>query len=411
DLVGFQRRLPQPLEEVGRRDLPPAGGGDRLHLRVERQCDGRILPGGIGVRDRPAERSAATDLEVSDVRRRPGQQRHRRAHLVVGAAGGIGGAGADRQRAVAALDALELVEPRDVDQVVEERQPQIQHRDQALPAGEHLGLIAELGEQLRRLGQVGRPVVGERCGFHAAPPERRPNTQPSASPTASPAATGATRLAIGTATSASMFTEASAAGAWVGAATGAGCTAGSSAEPCGAGAVVCCDSTSASSRSANWPISLPATSASTPRPNWAALPEMVRSVVRMHSVLSPSSLSSAVTTAAALPWPRVSLPLALITARRAAVSFCSKLALPLYCTVIGPTFTLTWPVKSSPSTLSSVAPGMQGAMRSTSVSTSQACSAGTGTRNLLISSTSGPYWWLVRSVRRSWRGWPAVWSP
>ena len=47
------------------------------------------------------------------------------------------------------------------------------------------------------------------------------------------------------------------------------------------------------------------------------LPETVRSVVSTHEVLSPSSFGFAVTSAAALPCPRVSLAPALMTARRA----------------------------------------------------------------------------------------------
>ena len=80
---------------------------------------------------------------------------------------------------------------------------------------------------------------------------------------------------------------------------------------------------------ANCAIRLPATSASTPRPNCAALPEIVRSVVMTTLVASPSSLSWAVTMAAAVPLPRVSLPLALSTMRWAAASFSWKDASPL----------------------------------------------------------------------------------
>ena len=48
---------------------------------------------------------------------------------------------------------------------------------------------------------------------------------------------------------------------------------------------------------------------------------------------------------------------------------------------MGPTLTLTLPSIVSPSNDSTVAPGMQGAMRSTSSRTSHAWPTGTGTEN------------------------------
>ena len=54
-------------------------------------------------------------------------------------------------------------------------------------------------------------------------------------------------------------------------------------------------STSRSRLSTNWPSSLLDTSARTPRPNWATLPVMVRSVTTVTRVPSPSGTSVAVT--------------------------------------------------------------------------------------------------------------------
>ncbi len=67
-----------------------------------------------------------------------------------------------------------------------------------------------------------------------------------------------------------------------------------------------------------------------PRPNCAALPVMLRSVVTSTSVASgPASVMTAVTMAPAVPLPRLSLPLASITIRRAASSFSTKVPVPL----------------------------------------------------------------------------------
>src|SRR5262245_46928384 len=141
------------------------------------------------------------------------------------------------------------------------------------------------------------------------------------------------------------------------------------------------DSTSRSRLSTNWPSNLLDTSPITPRPNCETLPVIVTSLSIVTRVPASSGTRTAVTVADALPCPRVSRPSARITARWLASSFSVKCALPLYCAVIGPTLTLTMPRNSSPSTSWSCAPGMHGAMRSTSVSTRQASSTGTSTRN------------------------------
>ena len=91
-----------------------------------------------------------------------------RRHLGAGLDGRLRGAGADPQRAVAALDALQLGDAPDVDEVLEDRQAQREHRDQALAAGQHLRAVAELGEQLRGVGGRARRVVLERRGLHGA---------------------------------------------------------------------------------------------------------------------------------------------------------------------------------------------------------------------------------------------------
>src|SRR3954452_8339883 len=57
---------------------------------------------------------------------------------------------------------------------------------------------------------------------------------------------------------------------------------------------------------------------------------------------------------------------------------------------MGPSLTLTRPVKSSPVTESSAAPGMHGAIRSMSNSTRHASSTGRGTVNEFSSCTAGP---------------------
>ena len=103
--------------------------------------------------------------------------------------------------AVATLDALELVDPPDVDQVVEDGEAQGQHRDEALAAGQHLGLVAELGEQRGGLGGRRRTWYSNAAGFiagshplpdHAA--SRAPLAVPRSAAPHSPSGRGGERL-------------------------------------------------------------------------------------------------------------------------------------------------------------------------------------------------------------------------
>ena len=72
----------------------------------------------------------------------------------------------------------QLVDAADVDEVVEAGQPQVEHRHQALAAGEHLGVVAEVGERGRATSST---VVGawysNGAGFmDASPVSGRPAT-------------------------------------------------------------------------------------------------------------------------------------------------------------------------------------------------------------------------------------------
>ena len=98
------------------------------------------------------------------------EQRHGGRHLGAGLDRRLGRAGADPQRAVATLDALQLGDAPDVDEVVEDREAQRQHRDEALTARQHLRPVAELGEQVHGVGGRVGGVVLERCGLHRCSP-------------------------------------------------------------------------------------------------------------------------------------------------------------------------------------------------------------------------------------------------
>jgi hypothetical protein len=99
------------------------------------------------VGDRPTDGAAVADLDVADERRGLADQGHGSRHLGAVLDRGVGGGRADPQRAVPALDSPQPVDAPHVDETIEERQPQGQHGDEALPAGQHLGSLAILREQ------------------------------------------------------------------------------------------------------------------------------------------------------------------------------------------------------------------------------------------------------------------------
>ena len=87
-------------------------------------------------------------------------------HYRVSADVGLAGHGADAQTTTGVLDAGQPVNGVEVDQVIEAGQPHGQHRNEALPPGERLGLVAVLGQEVQGLGQALRRVVPEGGGLH-----------------------------------------------------------------------------------------------------------------------------------------------------------------------------------------------------------------------------------------------------
>ena len=70
---------------------------------------------------------------------------------------------------VHALDKAQRGDAADVDQSIEPRQTEVEHRDQALAAGQHLRLVAEVAEQLDGVLDGRRRVILEWCRLHHIP--------------------------------------------------------------------------------------------------------------------------------------------------------------------------------------------------------------------------------------------------
>jgi len=81
----------------------------------------------------------------------------------------VGGERPDPQRVPIAAQVVEPADPADVDQMGGPGQPEVHHRDQALPAGDDLRLVAELGQQSDRSRHVSRAVISECGGLHGPP--------------------------------------------------------------------------------------------------------------------------------------------------------------------------------------------------------------------------------------------------
>ena len=158
-LARLERGREHRDEELLGRDRPPA----RDELRAERERADRQLGGRVGVDERAADRPAAARRRVADVTRarraaagtRPAQCS--RSHC-----------GSSRRRRArrprrGSPPAPELA-PRSTS-ADGRREPEVQHRDEALPAGERLRVLVR-GQERERLVERRRPVVLERRRLH-----------------------------------------------------------------------------------------------------------------------------------------------------------------------------------------------------------------------------------------------------
>ena len=173
DLVLADGRGPRPDEELGRGHGAGAARAGDLELGVERERDRGELRRGVGMGDGTTDGPAVADLEVADQRDGLGQERHRFARRGVVLDRALRRHRLDRECAVRTRDAAEVVDPVEVDDVLEAREPQRQHRHEALTARQHLGLVAVLREQRDDVGDRFRCVVLERCGLHGQLPRKK----------------------------------------------------------------------------------------------------------------------------------------------------------------------------------------------------------------------------------------------
>ncbi len=112
------------------------------------------------MRYRAADCAPVARDEVADVRQALGEERDLEQPPV-----GLADERAHAPQSVFPRDLAER-QPVHVHEHGRPRKPHVQHRDEALPAGEHLRLVAVLGEERNRLIDRAGPLVAERDGLH-----------------------------------------------------------------------------------------------------------------------------------------------------------------------------------------------------------------------------------------------------
>src|SRR5262249_32722262 len=181
-LVGGRGGGVVPLEELFRRDDALPARPVQHDLRPEQQGEQAPFGRRIGVGDAAAERAPGPDRVVPDPPCCPGEDPEVRPPRGVGGRrdGPVRGQRPDPQPVTVGAEVGQARYPGDIDQGARPGQPEVHHRDQAEPAGQDLGLVAEFGKQRDRLGHAAGPVIGERGWFHSTPPSlcKRPAVLP-----------------------------------------------------------------------------------------------------------------------------------------------------------------------------------------------------------------------------------------
>ena len=116
--------------------------------------------------DRAADRATVACLHVADPLERAAHERQAADGVGIALDHALADRCADDQRIVAHLDVLQLVEAVDVDQPGRSREAHGHHGNEALSAGDELGVAAMLGEQFAGFGEGGDSGVFEGGGFH-----------------------------------------------------------------------------------------------------------------------------------------------------------------------------------------------------------------------------------------------------
>ena len=141
-LVGRERGGQRGDEEVGGGDGALAARATQREPRVERHHHRRQLGGGVGVREAAAERAARADLRMTDERHAPAAISGQRSRIAAERSSvALPDQGAEPQAAVRRGDDLAERARRRLMSISRPgpREAEVQHRHEALAAGQHAG--------------------------------------------------------------------------------------------------------------------------------------------------------------------------------------------------------------------------------------------------------------------------------
>src|SRR6202521_268268 len=159
DLIRLEGRRKDVLEEVLGGDRPLVGND----LGVQHQSDGRVVAGGVGVRDHASDRAHVADLVVAHLTRDLREDGQLLLHQRRVLNRHVTRQRADVELGPAFLDVVEFLDAVDVDERLGLRETQAHQGYQAVPARQHLGVVAVLVQQLGSLLDGGGAGVFE-CG-------------------------------------------------------------------------------------------------------------------------------------------------------------------------------------------------------------------------------------------------------
>src|SRR5262249_35492319 len=129
----------------------------------EGERDRRQVGGRIGVRQRPPDRAAVTDLWVADLPGGVGQQRQFASEQIGTCYSVMGGQRADRDVTVILAHIAELIQPADIDQRIWSGEAQLHERHQRMTAREKLRVFPGLSGKADSVVDGRGALIGKRC--------------------------------------------------------------------------------------------------------------------------------------------------------------------------------------------------------------------------------------------------------
>ncbi len=151
DLIHLQSRLVEARKKTGQGDHPLAIGTGGHDPGLQRQHRGRMVVGGVRVRQVPSHRGHIADQGVTDHSGRLHQNRVFRAEQVRAFDLGLSREGSDPEEALRLPDVAQPRNAVDIDEVTGCGEAQLHQRNQAHPPRQYFCFRPKLPDQTDRL--------------------------------------------------------------------------------------------------------------------------------------------------------------------------------------------------------------------------------------------------------------------